>query len=267
MNKKVFRWIKVIVLLYAVIGIALYYLQDTILLRPDALPRDYKYAFDFPFGEVEIPINKTDTINMIQFYPTDSIRKGVVIYFHGNKGNVRRYRRFVTRFTKNGYEVWMPDYPGYGKSVGTISEKALYQQAEQVYTMAASRYQQDSIIIYGKSFGTGIAAYLASVKRCRQLILETPYYSVAHLFGCYAPIYPTTRMANYKMPTHRFLEEVSVPVSIFHGTSDGVIPYRCAVKLKKVLKPTDLFVTIPGGNHRDLNDYPVMKQTLDSLLR
>ena len=84
-------------------------------------------------------------------------------------------------------------------------KKYLYQQAEQIYKMAVSKYNKDSIIIYGKSFGTGIAAYLASVKDCKQLILETPYYSIPDLFGCYAPIYPQQRMSNYKIPTNEYL--------------------------------------------------------------
>jgi pimeloyl-ACP methyl ester carboxylesterase len=158
MNKKLLRWIKVIVLIYCVIGIALFYLQDYFLFHPTPLERSYQYKFDTPFAEVDIPFNETDTLNMVQFFPTDSVRKGVVLYFHGNRGNINRYAKFAVNFTKQGYEVWMEDYPGFGKTVSVRNEKILYQQAEQVYRLAASKYKKDSIIIYGKSFGTGIAA-------------------------------------------------------------------------------------------------------------
>jgi hypothetical protein len=133
--------------------------------------------------------------------------------------------------------------------------------------MAASKYKKDSIIIYGKSFGTGIAAYVASVYNCKKLILETPYYSIPNLFSCYAFIYPTSRMANYQIPTNEFLQEVNAPITIFHGTDDGVIPYRCAAKLKSVLKPADQFITIEDGSHHNLNDFPLFHQKLDSLLK
>jgi alpha-beta hydrolase superfamily lysophospholipase len=267
MNKKLLRWIKVIVLIYCVIGIALFYLQDYFLFHPTPLERSYQYKFDTPFAEVDIPFNETDTLNMVQFFPTDSVRKGVVLYFHGNRGNINRYAKFAVNFTKQGYEVWMEDYPGFGKTVSVRNEKILYQQAEQVYRMAASKYKKDSIIIYGKSFGTGIAAYVASVYNCKELILETPYYSIPSLFSCYAFIYPTSRMANYKIPTNEFLQEVKAPIAIFHGTDDGVIPYRCAAKLKSVLKPTDQFITIEDGSHHNLNDFPLYHQKLDSLLK
>jgi len=267
MRKKIFRWAKIIIFLYCIVGIALYYLQDYFLFRPTALPRNYQYHFDVPFSEVEIPFNKTDTLNMVKFTPVDSVRKGVVIYFHGNKENINRFAKFSSNFTRLGYEVWMADYPGYGKSVGNRTEKILYEQSLQIFKMASSKYAKDSIVIYGKSLGTGIAAYLASRYDCKQLILETPYYSIPDLLGYYAFIYPMQRMSKYKIPTYQYLESVKSPIVIFHGTNDGLIPYRCAKKLKEVLKPTDQFITIEKGSHNDINDFPLYHQKLDSLLK
>jgi uncharacterized protein len=261
------RWIKVIVLLYSIIGLALFYLQDTILFHPTVIERNIAWKFDVPFEEMDLPINTTDTINLVKFFPKESLRKGVVIYFHGNKENIGRYAKFAGNFTKHGYEVWMEDYPGFGKSVGIRNEKNLYRQAEQLYKLALSKYHKDSIIIYGKSFGTGIAAYLAAVKNARQLILETPYYSIPALFDTYAPIYPNSRMATYKIPANEYLQEIKYPITIFHGTDDGVIRYSCAAKLKTVLKPTDQFITIEGGTHHNLNDFPLFHRVLDSLLK
>ena len=236
MKKKILRWTKIFVLFYCIVGIALYYLQDYFLFHPTVLPRNYQYHFNVPFSEVEIPFNKTDTLNMVKFTPVDSVRKGVVIYFHGNRENINRFAKFSTNFTKLGYEVWMADYPGYGKSVGNRTEKILYQQSIQLYKMASSKYAKDSIVIYGKSFGTGIAAYLAAEYDCKQLILETPYYSIPDLLGAYTLIYPIQRMSKYKIPTYQYLEDIKVPITIFHGTDDWVIPYSCAEKLKEVLK-------------------------------
>ncbi|MCW3093088.1 MAG: alpha/beta fold hydrolase [Ferruginibacter sp.] len=267
MNIKVLRWIKIIVLLYCVIGIALYYLQGYFLFHPKPLARDYQYHFNAPFAEMDIPFNQTDTLNLVKFFPQDSVRKGVVIYFHGNRDNINRYAKFAANFTSHGYEVWMPDYPGFGKTVGERTEKILYQQAGQVYKLASTKYQKDSIILYGKSFGTGIATYVASIYDCKRLILETPYYSIPDIFGCYTFIYPTSRMITYKIPTCEYLQEVKAPVTIFHGTSDWVIPYRCAAKLKAFLKPSDQFVTIEKGRHHNLNGFPLFHQKLDSLLQ
>jgi alpha-beta hydrolase superfamily lysophospholipase len=266
-GKKIFKWAKIIIIIYGAIGTALFYLQDTFLFHPKKLPAWHVFSFDIPFRELQVPFNKEDTMSLIQFSPTTGERKGIVIYFHGNQDNVERYAPFAKNFTSKGYEVWMPDYPGFGKSTGERDEKKLYEQAYQVMRMASGKYQSDSIVIYGKSFGTGIAAYVASTSNPGQLVLETPYYSIPDLYRQYTFIYPTEYLSDYKIPTGTFLEDVKAPVTIFHGTGDGVIPYRCAAKLKSKLKPGDRFITIKDGAHNNLAGFAIYKQVLDSLLR
>ena len=260
------RWLKLFILIYCGIGIALYYLQDKILLHPKKLETSHKFNFGSPFQELFIPFNATDTVHMVKFLPGDSTRKGVVIYFHGNKENIEHYAAFAPAFSKKGYEVWMPDYPGFGKSTGEFTEKKLYSVAYEIQKMAALKFGADSLIIYGKSLGTAVAAYAASVKPCKMLILETPYYSIPSLFSSYAFMYPATTMSMYKLPTYEFVQEVKAPITIFHGTGDWVVPYRSGVRLKQFLKPNDLFVKIDGGSHNDLAASALYQHTLDSLL-
>ena len=266
-TKRVFRWAKTILFFYVVIGIALYFLQQSILLHPVAYQQDYVYNFTTPFKEINIPINHHENFNIVQFFPKDSVRKGVVLYFHGNKINISHYAMFADNFTKSGYEVWMPDYPGFGKTTGELTEKKCYEEAMLAYKLANLKFKADSIIIYGKSFGTGIASQLASVKDCRRLILETPYYSIPALLDYYAPIYPTSYMSKFKLPVNEYLKEVAMPVTIFHGTDDEIIPYSVSEKLKDVLKPADEYITLEKGKHNNLNDFKLFHQKLDSLLR
>ena len=266
-NNTIISIIKWVIILYVLLGIGLYFLQNFFLFHPVKLPHNYQYIFDVPFQEISIPFNKTDTINLVKFLSIKSVTKGAVIYFHGNKGNINRFAKFADNFTRQGYEVWMPDYPGYGKSAGARSEEILYQQAALIYSLVAAKFSKDNIVIYGKSLGSGIAAYIASVKDCKQLILETPYYSIPDLFTYYAPIYPSKLMSQYSLPTYQYLQKVKVPIIVFHGTNDGIIPYSCAFKLQPILKSTDQFITIKNGSHNNLNDFLVFHQKLDSLLK
>jgi alpha-beta hydrolase superfamily lysophospholipase len=263
-KRRIFRWIKILLLLYVVIGIALYYFQEKIFLHPEPLTTDY--FFKVPFKEVNIPFNKNENFNIVQFFPKDSIRRGVVLYFHGNMKNIYHYAKAANNFTRAGYEVWMPDYPGFGKTTGVLTEKKLYEEALVAYRLANTKYKADSIILYGRSFGTGIASQLATWVDCRRLILETPYYSIPALFAHYAPVYPTSLMSKFKLPVNEYLKDVTVPVTIFHGSDDEVIPYSVTKRLKAVLKPADEFVTIEKGKHNNLNDFPLYHQKLDSLL-
>lgn len=266
-RKIFFRTVKIILLIYVLVGIGLYYFQEKILLHPVSHPEGYAYTFKVPFKEVNIPINKRENLNIVQFLPGDSLRKGVVLYFHGNRKNIHHYAAFAPNFTKHGYEVWMPDYPGFGKTTGELTEKKLYEEALLVYKLALKKFRADSIIIYGRSFGTGIASQLATVIDCRKLILETPYYSIPALFGYYAPVYPTSYMSKFQLPVNEYLKEVTVPVTIFHGTHDEIIPYSITKKLKMSLKPGDEFITIEDGKHNNLNEFSLFHHKLDSLLR
>ena len=143
----------------------------------------------------------------------------------------------------------------------------MYEEALQVYQLARVKYKPEQIILYGRSMGTGIAAQLASVRDCRKLILETPYYSFTSITRILFWMYPVDALLHFKMRTHEYLPKVMAPVTIFHGTSDGVIPYFNASRLKGFLKPADEFITIEGGSHNNLNSYPEMQKKLDSLLR
>lgn len=261
-----FKWIKIVLAAYVIIGLAFYFLQDMVLFHPVSLKPTHRYNFKEPHRDINMRLDSVSNLNVIEFTTADTAR-GVILYFHGNKKNIAWYAKYASNFTKHGYEVWMIDYPGYGKSTGRFTEKDLYVYALALYQMADLRFNSDSIIIYGKSMGTGIAAELASTQKCRQLILETPYYSFTSLGKHYLPFYPVSYMLHFKMPTFEYIPKVKVPVTIFHGTADWIIPYSNAVKLKPLLKSADEFVTIENGSHNDLNNFSLFHYKLDSLLR
>jgi len=265
--RKVWKWVKILAIIYILGGVALYFLQDYILFHPVTLKKEYKYDFPEKHKDIDIPISESSNLNIVQFFSTDTITKGVVLYFHENKKNISWYAKYPPYFTKNGYEVWMIDYPGFGKSTGKFTERTLYNWADYLYNFAKKRFNSDSIIIYGKSMGTGIAAHLASLQPCKRLILETPYYDFPSLVKQYFPVYPVNWMLHYKMPTYLYLEKITAPVTIFHGTNDNVIRYSNAERLKKFLKPSDQFITIKNGAHNDLFTFKETVEKLDSLLK
>ncbi len=265
---KIFRWIKLLILFYALLGIGIYYLQDYFLFHPEALQRRQALNIAEPHREVNIPVNREENLNIVQF-PADTSQgpcRGIVLYFHGNRKNITWYAKYAPAFTRHGYEVWMADYPGFGKTTGTLTEAKLYADAGLVYQLARTRFGADSILLYGKSMGTGIAAELASRKPAAALVLETPYYSLRSLAQRYFFFYPLKKMLHYEIPTYDFLPKVAAPILILQGTDDGVVPYSNAAKLKPLLKSGDRFISIEGGSHNDLSSYPAYRTALDSVL-
>jgi uncharacterized protein len=265
--KKIRKWTIGIAIIYIVCGFALYFLQEKFLFHPQKLEPGHQFSFTIPFKEINLPFNDKKNLSIIQFTVPDSVRKGIVLYFHGNMKNIERYAPFAIHFTRNNYEVWMMDYPGFGKSTGSRSEQIIYNDALQLYKMARARVSKDSIIIYGKSIGTGVASQLAAVRNCKRLILETPYCSIDALFKHYAFIYPVRWMTKYHFPSYDYFNDIQDPITIFHGTDDGTIPFTQAKKLMKRAKPGDELIALGKGEHNNLADFPLFQHKLDSLLQ
>src|SRR5207342_2995080 len=104
---------------------------------PRVLAKKDKYAISVPNREINIPYDRQTNISIVQFLvPLDTIAKGVVLYFHGNRENIGWYAKYAGNFTSQHYEAWMIDYPGFGKSTGTFSEEGLYKNALEMYRLA-----------------------------------------------------------------------------------------------------------------------------------
>lgn len=256
--------ISISLLVYLSGALLLYFFQDNFIFRARALAATYTFSATIPHREITVPVNDHDTLHAVLYLPGNEPAKGTVVYFHGNRYNISWYEKFVPYFTQRGYEVLMPDYPGYGKSKGVITEEKLYHWATLVYQIARKRYSADSLIIYGKSLGTGIAAELASRRDCKQLILETPYYQFPAVLQRFLPMYPVSLLLRYQLPTYRYLTQVAAPVTLLHGTNDGVIAFSQSRQLEKLFKKQDRLIVIEGGSHNDLYDFT---QTTEWLTR
>lgn len=248
---------------YLIGAVVLYFVQDNLLFHPKPLPADYKFSFEQPFEEINISFHN-NKVSIVKFKSATQ-RKGIALFYHGNMDNVEHYKHYPEIFLRNSYEVWMIDYPGFGKSTGKLTEKLADDEALLMYDLAAKEISTDNITIYGKSIGTGVAAFVASEKNCRQLILETPYYSIPSLAKNYFPIYPINWMIKYSFPIHDYIKNIRSPITIFHGTSDEVIPYKHSIWLKEENEKIE-FITIQNGKHNDLSSYDLFQKKMDSLL-
>lgn len=264
MKRRIRRIITSVIIIYIAGGFILYFIQDRLLFHPKPLPLNHQFSFSQPFEELNIPVADRN-LSIIKF-KTNATRKGLVLFFHGNMENVEHYRQYPSLFTKNGYEIWMIDYPGFGKSTGKRNEEAIYHDALLMYKKAANETDKDSIIIYGKSIGTGIASFLASERESKHLILETPYYSIDALAKHYFPVYPVIPMTRYSFPVYQYLKKVKSGITVFHGTNDGVVPYKQGKRLAGENDQIE-FITIDNGRHNNLSDFPLFRHKLDSLLR
>jgi fermentation-respiration switch protein FrsA (DUF1100 family) len=246
------------------IGASLYFLQEKLLFLPTELPQEFQYEFTYPFEEVFLTPEADVSINAIHFKTENP--KGVILYFHGNAGDLSRWGTISEFFVAKNYDVFIMDYRTYGKSRGKLSELAFYNDAQYCYDYVLNRYDESEITLYGRSLGTGISTFLASNNNPKQLVLETPYYSILDVAKHRFPIFPVTALLKYKFPSNEFIVNVKCPITMFHGTDDGIVPYVSAEKLKTVApKENTTFITIDGGSHNNLIDFKEYRLGIDEI--
>ncbi|MBP7183927.1 MAG: alpha/beta fold hydrolase [Saprospiraceae bacterium] len=242
-------------------------IQHTLIFQPVMLPISHKFAFDVEYEEINFEAQDGTLINTLLFRTKKvSYPKGLILYFHGNKGNLQRWGNMHLDFTERGYDYWVMDYRGYGKSNGTPAETALYTDGLDFYNEAIKHYPAQDIIIYGRSLGTAVASHLAVEHSSKFLCLETPFDNMEGIFRSHTRLNFLPVDIHFDFPNNRFLTRVKCPTYIFHGTRDGVVPYSSALRLKPLLGENDIFFTIKGGSHNNLSNFADFQSILDKIL-
>lgn len=243
----------------------LYFLQEKLIFLPTRLPQNYAYSFSEYFEEVFLTAQDGARLNALWFKRKDP--KGLILYFHGNAGNLARWGEITIPFVQKGFDVLVMDYRTYGKSTGALSEAALYSDAQLFYDFAIDHYPEDQIVLYGRSLGTGLASKLAAFNTPGQLLLETPFYSLLDLGMSKFPWLPVKWFMRYPLPSYEFMQQVRCPVQIFHGTEDKVVPYDSGRKLYESIPNNDkTFHTISGGGHNNLDTFPDFRRAVNQSL-
>ncbi|PTM11529.1 MAG: alpha/beta hydrolase [Bacteroidetes bacterium] len=259
------RFLTFAFILYVMINTSLYLLQDKILFRPTVLDQEYQFEFANKFEEVFLKTDEAAIINAIHFKVENP--KGVILYFHGNQGDLQRWGKITEYFVDKDYDVFVMDYRTYGKSIGTLNENVLYSDADYMYNHIKKQYKESEIIVYGRSLGTTFATFVASKHNPKQLILETPYYSMIDVAQNRFPLIPVKQFMNYEFPTFSFIDDVDCNIIILHGTSDKIVPFLSGQKLFQVApKPSTKFISIDGASHNNLINFEAYHREIDAIL-
>lgn len=249
---------------YVALCVVFYFGQDLFFFRPERLPKWFKYKYPFPFTEVNFEMEDGGSVNALHFRVPNS--KGVVFYIKGNSRSIKGWGKFAKDFVGKGFDFFIMDYRGFGKSRGRRTEDILYADLQQVYKWLAGEYGEEHIILYGRSLGSGLAARVASWNNPRMLILDCPYYSFLHQIRRYAFILPVNLLLRYQIRTDRFIKKVHCPTFILHGKKDRLIPYRQSEMLQAVAPEIVKLYPIEGAGHNNLPDFPEYHDLLYDIL-
>ncbi len=231
----------------------------------DAVTGNNANAAAIKFQEINIPFGG-GSINGLKFSAAEP--KGAILFFHGNFGDVSGWGAYGADFAALGYDFYIFDYPGYGKSDGKItSQQQLFASADAMSRYVLEQHSPRKLAMIGYSIGSGIAAQQAAKWDAARLILLAPYFSFERLAHEKIPFVPKF-LIRYKIPTAEFLQAArGTQITLIHGSADELIPVQHCRDLAGSLKACDLFYEIAAAPHNGLLAMPGIWEILKERLR
>ena len=147
------------------------------------------------------------------------------------------------------------DYRGFGKSTGKRSERDMLSDMQFVYNTLLKEYDEQHLIVYGRSMGSGFASKIASENKPRYLILDAPYYSFLKVVERFLPMLPVRLVLRFHLRTDKWIPLVNCHTYIIHGTNDWLIPIKHSERLQKIKPKKITLIRIHGGGHNNLPEF------------
>ena len=189
----------------------------------------------------------------------------LILFFHGNGENLETLRLsgFLDGLGKLGLPFLAVDYPGYGRSEGSPSEKANLEAAEAALAWAGKR----PCVAFGWSLGAGVAVQVAAKhpNQVKGLILASPFTSLPDAAKAHFPSWMVWILLRERYPSLETAPQVKCPVLVIHGEADPVVPCAQGKQMAEALKCR--FVPLPGRGHNDLFDDPEAWSEVSAFLK
>ena len=237
---------------YAGIVALVYFRQSSLVYYPSvasasllATPQHIGLAFE------DVELVSDDGIRLHGwFVPADEAR-ATLLFFHGNAGNISHRLDSIAIFNRMKLDVFIVDYRGYGLSDGWPSESGTYRDAEAAWTYLVETREIDTerIIVFGRSLGASIAAWLASRQKPAALILESGFSSVPSMARRLYPYLPVEWLSKFRYDTREYVANVACPVLVVHSRDDEIVPYDEGRLVFDAAPANRQFLELRGGHN------------------
>jgi pimeloyl-ACP methyl ester carboxylesterase len=235
--------------------------QTSIIFNPEKLATDYKFTLPDNTKEINIKVDNRAFLNGLLFEKIEN--KILLIYFQGNSKNLQNFLDNHRMVLDWGYNVLVTDYRGFGKSNGILKNQSkMYSDAEKVYEHAISLgYKPENIVLYGYSMGTSMAAYLASTRTAKALILESAFSSIPEIS------WVNNQAPNFELNTKDRAKNITIPTLLIHGDQDEVISPDHSLRIYNNLKTTSKQrIVLENGGHGNLRNRPEYQKLINTFI-
>jgi fermentation-respiration switch protein FrsA (DUF1100 family) len=262
-------WILTLALVYLVFIGSLGLMQKHLIYFPDAtrfVPQEWALKELQP-----LEVTTEDGLKITSWYsPPREHDMLTVVFFQGNAGHLG-YRNYKVRpWLDAGYGVLMIGYRGFGNA-GTPSEEGFYMDAQAAIDAVRkggpnrAPVQENGLVFYGESLGTGVAVQMATEYAADGIILESPYTSLSDVGGDRYPLVPVGWLLRDNFDSLHKIKDVHMPLLLLHGELDQVVPVRFGKKLFDAANEPKQLVTLPEAGHNNVFTLKVQQIVLNFL--
>jgi pimeloyl-ACP methyl ester carboxylesterase len=252
----ILRILLLIFFFYVILTVFLFFNQKRMVYFPLREIIDTPAAVGLPYREIFF--KAPDGIRLCGWMVGDEAKNDVVLFCHGNAGNISHRLESFNIFHRMGLKSFIFDYRGYGKSEGSPSEQGTYRDvaAAWQYLIETENIPPQRIILFGRSLGGAVAAHLAagSNVNARALILESTFTSIPELGAQLYPFLPVRLIARYHYNTRALLSRIKLPVLVIHSPEDELIPFSHGKALFEAAKEPKQFLRISGSHNQGFFD-------------
>ena len=211
-----------------------------------------------PENVQEVTIITEDQVNITSLYLPSAGSEKLLIYFHGNAGNIYHRLSDLQQLQRFGINIIGVSYRGYGKSDGSPSEAGIYLDGNAVYQHAVEQlgFTAENIIILGRSIGSTAAVDLAQGKELHGVILITPL-SNGKEQATAGGLGMISSLAGDSFDNLTKIENLKSSLLVIHGTEDYVVPFTMGKAIYERANVKKAFIKIDGAGHNNLQSaYP-----------
>jgi uncharacterized protein len=220
--------------------------QRLLVFRPDR--RDWGTPNDLgvPYRVEELPAG-THAVRA-WWMPRVDARTAVVL-FHGRASNISRELDAIEYLWRLGASVLAIDYPGFGASRGTATERGCHEAAEAAWRAILDKgFAPANVILYGRSLGANIAARLASVVACRALVFHGGASSMGDVGEQYLPAWVVRRFCRIPLDTTAAIGQCRCHVLVVHARDDRLVPLSAGRRVFDAASGTKRMIEVPGDH-------------------
>lgn len=234
---------------YGALVLALFLGQSALLYFPSrdliANPGEIGLAYE------DVNIITNDEVKLHGWYVRAAEPRGVLLFFHGNAGNISQRLESLKLFNQLGLDTLIFDYRGYGKSEGKITERGSYLDAEAAwrYLTETRRIPAGNIVLFGRSLGAALAIYLAGGRQAKAVIAESGFISIPELAAQIYPFLPARWISRFQYDSLNRIEKSTCPVLVIHSENDEIIPISHGRALFNAAPQPKQFLQIRGGHN------------------